>query len=130
MPAPRTPTGSVSEKRQQRVTELLQRKAVLQPQGVEHVFERQVGTLPLVGNVCKNWVCGRIDARVSADEGRTWKPWMNIVDAADKKVDGVEVWGLTLEKNRAWAVGMGSVAAPGAAQTSGDSDPLIVSWAW
>ena len=66
----------------------------------------------------------------SADEGRTWKPWMNIVDAADKKVDGVEVWGLTLEKNRAWAVGMGSVAAPGAAQTSGDSDPLIVSWAW
>ncbi|HZZ89619.1 MAG TPA: hypothetical protein VFE13_14935, partial [Caulobacteraceae bacterium] len=23
--------------------------------------------MPVVGNVCKNWVCGRIDARVSAD---------------------------------------------------------------
>ncbi len=36
--------------------------------------------MPLVGNVCKNWVCGRIDARVSADEGRTWSPARRLVD--------------------------------------------------
>lgn len=66
----------------------------------------------------------------SADEGRNWKLWMNIVDAAGKKLDGVEVWGLTLDHNHAWAVGMGSVAAPGSAQTSDSSDPLVVSWAW
>src|SRR5579871_1783068 len=29
----------------------------------------QMKLLPLVGNVCKNWACGRIDARVSVDEG-------------------------------------------------------------
>ena len=36
--------------------------------------------LPVVGNVCKNWVCGRIDARVSADEGRTWSRARRLVD--------------------------------------------------
>jgi predicted neuraminidase len=36
--------------------------------------------LPLVGNICKNWVCGRIDARVSADEGRTWATARRLVD--------------------------------------------------
>jgi predicted neuraminidase len=35
---------------------------------------------PLVGEVCRNWVCGRIDARVSADEGRTWAPARRLVD--------------------------------------------------
>jgi hypothetical protein len=29
-------------------------------------------TLPLIGNVCVNWYCGRVDARISLDEGRTW----------------------------------------------------------
>ncbi|MBV8097130.1 MAG: exo-alpha-sialidase [Acetobacteraceae bacterium] len=29
-------------------------------------------TLPIVGNVCVNWYCGRVDARLSLDEGRTW----------------------------------------------------------
>jgi hypothetical protein len=24
------------------------------------------------GNICMNWYCGRVDARVSLDEGRTW----------------------------------------------------------
>lgn len=42
------------------------------------VIQRHV--LPLVGNVCKNWVCGRIDARVSADEGRTWSKARRLVD--------------------------------------------------
>src|SRR3974390_2638829 len=28
--------------------------------------------MPLIGETCRNWACGRIDARVSADEGRTW----------------------------------------------------------
>jgi len=36
--------------------------------------------LPLVGEVCHNWVCGRIDARVSADGGRTWSRAHRLVD--------------------------------------------------
>jgi hypothetical protein len=36
--------------------------------------------LPVVGNICRNWACGRIDARVSADEGRTWSPAHRLVD--------------------------------------------------
>ncbi|MFI4936006.1 MAG: exo-alpha-sialidase [Caulobacterales bacterium] len=35
---------------------------------------------PIIGEVCKNWVCGRIDARVSADEGRTWAPAHRLAD--------------------------------------------------
>jgi predicted neuraminidase len=35
---------------------------------------------PLIGEVCHNWVCGRIDARVSADEGRTWARARRLVD--------------------------------------------------
>jgi predicted neuraminidase len=35
---------------------------------------------PIVGELCHNWVCGRIDARVSADEGRTWSPAQRLVD--------------------------------------------------
>lgn len=27
---------------------------------------------PLVGNVCRNWLCGRVDAKVSLDQGATW----------------------------------------------------------
>ena len=51
--------------------------------------------LPVVGNICRNWVCGRIDARVSADEGRTWSKAHRLVDlggalprAELKAVDG------------------------------------------
>jgi predicted neuraminidase len=40
----------------------------------------QSRVLPIVGEVCRNWVCGRIDARVSADEGRTWSPAHRLVD--------------------------------------------------
>jgi hypothetical protein len=29
-------------------------------------------TVPILGNICNNWFCGRVDARVSLDEGRTW----------------------------------------------------------
>jgi len=36
--------------------------------------------LPIIGQVCTNWVCGRIDARVSADEGRSWAPAHRLVD--------------------------------------------------
>jgi predicted neuraminidase len=28
--------------------------------------------LPLVGNICTNWRCGRVDAKVSEDAGRSW----------------------------------------------------------
>ncbi len=27
---------------------------------------------PLIGNVCRNWLCGRVDAKVSLDQGATW----------------------------------------------------------
>jgi len=40
----------------------------------------QSRTWPLVGNICRNWVCGRIDARVSADEGHTWSRARRLVD--------------------------------------------------
>jgi len=35
---------------------------------------------PIVGETCRNWACGRIDARVSADEGRSWSPGTRLVD--------------------------------------------------
>lgn len=35
---------------------------------------------PIVGEMCRNWACGRIDARVSDDEGRTWSPAQRLVD--------------------------------------------------
>jgi predicted neuraminidase len=40
----------------------------------------QSRVLPVIGEVCHNWVCGRIDARVSADEGRTWSRAHRLVD--------------------------------------------------
>ncbi len=31
---------------------------------------------PLIGNLCRNWLCGRVDARRSSDDGVTWsKAW-------------------------------------------------------
>jgi hypothetical protein len=54
----------------------------------------QSRTWPMVGNICKNWVCGRIDARVSANEGRTWSRAHRLVDLpgalprAEMKGDG------------------------------------------
>ena len=35
---------------------------------------------PLIGEVCRNWVCGRIDARVSDDEGNTWSKATRLID--------------------------------------------------
>lgn len=32
----------------------------------------QQWALPIVGNICVNWYCGRVDARISLDEGLTW----------------------------------------------------------
>ncbi|HWF78557.1 MAG TPA: exo-alpha-sialidase [Caulobacteraceae bacterium] len=36
--------------------------------------------LPIIGETCRNWACGRIDARVSADAGRTWSRATRLVD--------------------------------------------------
>jgi predicted neuraminidase len=36
--------------------------------------------LPIVGETCRNWACGRIDARASDDEGRTWSRASRLVD--------------------------------------------------
>ena len=38
--------------------------------------------LPLIGETCRNWACGRIDARASADEGRAWSPATRLIDRA------------------------------------------------
>jgi predicted neuraminidase len=35
---------------------------------------------PLVGNVCRNWFCGRVDAKTSTDGGRTWSPSRRLDD--------------------------------------------------
>jgi predicted neuraminidase len=35
---------------------------------------------PVIGEVCRNWICGRIDARVSTDEGRTWSQGQRLLD--------------------------------------------------
>jgi predicted neuraminidase len=40
----------------------------------------QSRVVPLLGNICRNWFCGRIDARVSADEGRSWAPAHRLID--------------------------------------------------
>jgi predicted neuraminidase len=36
---------------------------------------------PLIGETCHTWACGRIDARVSDDEGRTWSQGTRLVDS-------------------------------------------------
>lgn len=40
----------------------------------------QSSVWPIVGEMCRTWVCGRIDARVSADEGRSWSHAHRLVD--------------------------------------------------
>jgi len=35
---------------------------------------------PIIGEVCRNWVCGRIDARFSDDDGATWSMAKRLVD--------------------------------------------------
>lgn len=40
----------------------------------------QSSVWPVVGEMCRNWECGRIDARVSGDEGRTWSRGTRLVD--------------------------------------------------
>ena len=42
-------------------------------------------TLPLLGNVCNNWYCGRVDARISLDEGRTWSVPVRFDDRSGKR---------------------------------------------
>jgi hypothetical protein len=54
----------------------------------------QSRVFPVVGETCRNWSCGRIDARVSDDEGRTWSHARRLVDSvgalprAELKPDG------------------------------------------
>ena len=40
----------------------------------------QSNVWPIVGETCRNWLCGRIDARVSSDEGRSWSRGRRLVD--------------------------------------------------
>jgi predicted neuraminidase len=35
---------------------------------------------PIIGNLCRNWLCGRVDARISLDQGRTWSPSVRFDD--------------------------------------------------
>lgn len=35
---------------------------------------------PLIGNVCRNWFCGRVDAKVSTDDGASWSPARRLDD--------------------------------------------------
>ncbi len=36
--------------------------------------------VPVIGDVCKSWGCGRIDAQVSLDEGRSWSKGVRLDD--------------------------------------------------
>lgn len=35
---------------------------------------------PVIGNLCRNWLCGRVDAKVSQDQGATWSPAVRLDD--------------------------------------------------
>ncbi|HXP97952.1 MAG TPA: exo-alpha-sialidase [Telmatospirillum sp.] len=35
---------------------------------------------PIIGNLCRNWLCGRVDAMISLDQGRTWSPSVRFDD--------------------------------------------------
>jgi predicted neuraminidase len=35
---------------------------------------------PALGNVCRNWLCGRVDGRLSTDGGHTWSPAWRLDD--------------------------------------------------
>jgi predicted neuraminidase len=83
--------------------------------------------LPIVGNICRNWACGRIDARVSADDGRTWSRAHRLVDlggalprAELKPVDGGYL--LPFYEESAQRATIGKVAF------SGDAAALQASW--
>jgi photosystem II stability/assembly factor-like uncharacterized protein len=68
----------------------------------------------------------------SDDAGKHWSLWMDVVQASKGKLQGVELWGLTLSRDRAWAAGMGAVAMPGRPESttslSLDASPLLLSW--
>ncbi|MEJ0066814.1 MAG: exo-alpha-sialidase [Caulobacteraceae bacterium] len=92
---------------------------------VHGVIQRR--ELPVVGNVCKNWVCGRIDARVSADEGRTWSKARRLVDlggalprAELKPVDGGYL--LPFYEETAQRASIAKVAL------TGDDATLLATW--
>jgi predicted neuraminidase len=83
--------------------------------------------LPLVGNICKNWVCGRIDARVSADEGHSWTKAHRLVDlggalprAELKPEDGGYLLPFYLETAQQSVIGKVTLA--------GDAAMLQTSW--
>jgi predicted neuraminidase len=82
-----------------------------------------------VGNICKNWVCGRIDARVSADGGRTWSTATRLVDLggalprAEPKPYG-DGWLLPFYLETAQQSVIGRVALTGEAATLRASWPL------
>jgi photosystem II stability/assembly factor-like uncharacterized protein len=86
-----------------------------------------------MGNGGHGWFITR-DGLIFAtvDGGHHWTPWMDVVKASQGKLNGVELWGLALGHDRAWAVGTGGFAAadaqapPGAVSLA--SSPLILSW--
>jgi predicted neuraminidase len=87
----------------------------------------QSRTWPVVGNVCKNWVCGRIDARVSADEGRTWSRAHRLVDlpgalprAEMKPAGGAYLLPFYQETAQRSAIGQVALA--------GETARLVASW--
>ena len=65
---------------------------------------------------------------VSGDGGRQWRPWMNVAAAGKNNLDGIQLWGLVLAHNRAWAVGGTSIKDPKGREISLSTSPLILSW--
>ncbi|ULU23487.1 WD40/YVTN/BNR-like repeat-containing protein [Dyella terrae] len=95
--------------------------------------ERIAITQLLMRDAQQGWLLTR-DGLIfhSSDAGRHWALWMDVVKASQGKLQGVELWGLSLGRERAWAAGAGAVASPrpdgSEAAMSLDSSPLLLSW--
>ncbi|MBB3228543.1 photosystem II stability/assembly factor-like uncharacterized protein [Luteibacter sp. Sphag1AF] len=64
----------------------------------------------------------------TVDGGHRWQLWMNVVEASHGKLTGIELWGLTLGKDKAWAVGVGSFAEGKTTPGMLGSSPLLMNW--
>lgn len=110
-----------------------QRAEVSLPKGIDGDSSLAMTQL-LMRDASQGWFVTR-DGLIfdTSDGGRHWRLWMDVIASAQGQLTGVELWGLALGRDRAWAVGAGGFVVPGHAsqdsrEVSLDSSPLIVSW--
>ena len=85
-------------------------------------------------NSLRGWFVTK-DGQIYAttDGARSWTLWMDLTRAGQGNLSGVEIWGLTLGHDRAWAVGKGSILPAKDRKDRPDTinlaeSPLVVSW--